>query len=196
MKKLSTRIAMVMALGMAVVLLGNITMLYLSTKNSVESSIENFSLNIADNIASKMETEKYEEFLKKPDQTETYWELREQLNDFRDKTGALYVYTLMADPEKEEVLIMVDGMPKGSEMAADIKTLTTAAKFEDISSVLDGKTSSSPIVHDPDYGDYLSAFVPIKNDGKVIGILGVDINADDVNGIADQVLQKELPIYC
>ncbi|MDF2037815.1 methyl-accepting chemotaxis protein [Cytobacillus oceanisediminis] len=194
MKKLSARIALVMALGMATVLLGNIAMLYLSTKNSVESSIENFSLSIADNIASKMETEKYEDFLKNPDQSEAYWDLREQLNDFREKTGAFYVYTLMADSEKKELYIMVDGLPNDSDIAADIKTPTTAATYEDIAPVLDGKASSSPIVHDPEYGDYLSAFVPIKADGKIIGILGVDINAENVNSIADQVLQKELPM--
>ena len=139
MKKLSTRIALVMALGMAIVLLGNIAMLYLSTKNSVESSIENFSLSIADNIASKMDTEKYDDFLKNPNQSETYWDLREQLNDFREKTGAFYVYTLMADSDKKELFIMVDGLPKGSDIAADIKTPTTATTYEDISPVLDGK---------------------------------------------------------
>ncbi|UQX53687.1 hypothetical protein M5V91_23750 [Cytobacillus pseudoceanisediminis] len=132
--------------------------------------------------------------MKNPEQSEAYWDLREQLNDFREKTGAFYVYTLMADSEKKELFIMVDGLPKNSDMAAEIKTPTTATAYEDISPVLDGKASSSPIVHDPEYGDYLSAFVPIKADGKVIGILGVDINAENVNSISDQVLQKELPM--
>ncbi|WP_026582839.1 methyl-accepting chemotaxis protein [Bacillus sp. J33] len=194
MKRLSGNIAILMAIGMIIVLMGNITMLYSSTKNSVESSIQNYSLNLADNIAGKMDAEKYGEFLQNPSKNEIYWDLREQLNDYREKTGAFYVYTLVADSKEKEVFILVDGLPNDSDIAADIMTPTTATTYEDVSAVLDGKASSSPIVHDPEYGDYLSAFVPIKKGGEVIGILGVDTDAKDVNGIADQVLLKVLPL--
>jgi methyl-accepting chemotaxis protein len=44
-----------------------------------------------------------------------------------------------------------------------------------------GKVSTTSIVHDSEYGDYLSVFVPIKNGNEVIGILGVDIDASKVD---------------
>lgn len=53
-----------------------------------------------------------------------------------------------------------------------------------------GGTNSTKILHDSEYGDYLSAFAPIKNNGKVIGILGVDIDAKKV-GLIQQKVVKE-----
>lgn len=71
---------------------------------------------------------------------------------------------------------------------------TTATTYKDVAPALNGKFTSTPIVHDPEYGDYLSAFAPIMKDGKVIGILGVDINAENVTRIGDQILLTELPL--
>ncbi|PWW20307.1 methyl-accepting chemotaxis protein [Cytobacillus oceanisediminis] len=194
MKRLSSKIALLMATGLGLILIGNSIMLFFSTSNSVESSIQNFSMNIAENIAGKMNTEMYKDFLGEPEKNDVYWNLREQLNDFREKNGALYVYTLFVDSKEEKVFILVDGLPQDSDMAADIMETTSTTKYEDVIKVLEGKPSSAPIVHDPEYGDYLSAFAPIQQDGEVIGVLGVDINAQDVNSIGEQVLLKELPL--
>lgn len=193
MKKVSSKLALALMIGMLVVLIGNTIMLYLSTKNSVELAIRNFSIDIARNISSQFNTELYQEFLENPKESATYWKLREELNDFRKKTGALYVYTLQPD-EQKNIFIMVDGQDKGSEYASPIGELTTAAAYKDIELVLSGNTSSIPVIHDPDYGDYLSAFVPIIAKNKVIGILAVDIDAENVNLINSQVLRSELPV--
>ncbi|MFS0862118.1 methyl-accepting chemotaxis protein [Fredinandcohnia sp. 179-A 10B2 NHS] len=191
MKKISSKLALALVIGFFVVLIGNTYMLYKSTQNTVVSSVANFSIDIAQNIADGVDPDKYEEFMDNPTETKNYWALREQLNDYRIKTGALYVYTLKAD--KEEVLIMVDGFEKDSELASAIGTPTTATTFEDIEKTLNGEATSTPIVHDPEYGDYLSAFVPIMKNDKVIGILGVDIDAANVNDISATVLRTELP---
>ncbi|MEP9406616.1 hypothetical protein ABKP09_09835 [Peribacillus frigoritolerans] len=57
-----------------------------------------------------------------------------------------------------------------------------------------GKVSTTSIVHAPEYGDYLSVFVPIKNGNEVIGILGVDIDASKVDATASTVLGGILPL--
>ncbi|MCP1153402.1 hypothetical protein [Peribacillus frigoritolerans] len=57
-----------------------------------------------------------------------------------------------------------------------------------------GKVTTTSIVHDPEYGDYLSVFVPIKNGNEVIGILGVDIDASKVDATASTVLGGILPL--
>lgn len=192
MKKISSKLALALVIGFFVVLIGNTYMLYKSTQNTVVSSVANFSIDIAQNIANAIDTNTYKEFLDNPNETENYWDLREQLNDYRKKTGALYVYTMKADEEKN-VFIMVDGQEKGSELASSIGEATTATTFKDIEKALNGEPTSTPIVHDPEYGDYLSAFVPIIEDDKVIGILGVDIDAANVNNISATVLRTELP---
>ena len=53
MKKLSTKIAIALAVGMIVVLIGNSIMMYTSSKQAVEQAIRNFSIDLAENIAQK-----------------------------------------------------------------------------------------------------------------------------------------------
>lgn len=193
MKKVSSKLALALMVGMLVVLIGNTIMLYVSTKNSIELAIRNFSVDLAGTISSQFNVPLYQEFLKNPEENSTYWELREQLNEFRIKTGALYVYTLQPD-EQKNIYIMVDGQDKDSEYASPIGELASVTTYDDIKLVLNGKTSSTPVVSDPEYGDYLSALVPLKIDNNVIGILGVDIDAANVSLINSQVLRSELPL--
>ena len=193
MKKLSIKLALALFIGMSIILIGNIIMLYINTKNSVELTIRNFSIDLAATISSQFDSNLYQEFLENPIESTNYWKLRDELNEFRKATGALYVYTLQPNEEKA-LHIMVDGQDENSEFASLIGELTTAATYKEIEPVLNGENSSIPVIHDPDYGDYLSAFVPITADDKVIGILAVDIDAKNVGSINSQVLSSELPI--
>ncbi|MED3790382.1 hypothetical protein P4576_24785 [Peribacillus frigoritolerans] len=96
------------------------------------------------------------------------------------------------DKNSEKVHILIDGIGKGNKKASPILTPTTATSFQDVESVMKGEASTTSIVHDPEYGDYLSVFVPIKN--EVIGILGVDIDASKVDATASKVLGGILPL--
>ncbi|WP_258831094.1 hypothetical protein [Peribacillus frigoritolerans] len=186
MNKLRTKIGFVLLIGMIITLIGSILLMYKSTNDTVEKTIAMSSLDIASNISHAINPTSYADFLSNQSETSTYWEIREQLDDYRQKTGALYVYTLGIDENSEKVHILIDGMGKGDKKASPILTTTTATSFQDVESVMKGKVSTISIVHDPEYGDYLSVFVPIKNGNEVIGILGVDINASKVDATASQ----------
>ncbi|WP_409305035.1 methyl-accepting chemotaxis protein [Peribacillus sp. SCS-155] len=193
MKTLSSKIGSAIVLGMLLSLVVNLFMMYKSTTDSVESSVSNYSINLAKSFAKQIDPVEYESFLNDPKETETYWKLRNQLNELRVKTGSTYVYTVSVN-EGNKLSIMVDGFPKGEKMAAEINAPTTATTFKDVEGAFKGATSSTGIVKDPEYGDYLSAFAPIKKDGKVIGVLGVDTDAKSVEGITRQVSWKVLPM--
>lgn len=188
MKKLSNKIALGLIIGMILILIGNSVMLYMSSKQSVELAIRNFSIDIAANIAEQIDGNTYSEFLENPVEGNLYWELRAALDDFREKTGALYVYTMKVENDLEYVLI--DGQPEGSDDASDIMEVATG-DVEEVLPVLAGGTSSSEVIVDEEYGNYLSAFAPIVKDGEVIGILGVDIDASNVGAITDVVIKSE-----
>lgn len=194
MNKLSTKIGFVLLTGMIITLIGSLLLMYKSTNDTVEKTIAMSSLDIASNISQGINPTSYADFLSNQSETSTYWEIREQLDDYRQKTGALYVYTLGIDENSEKVHILIDGMGKGNNKASPILTPTTATSFQDVESVMKGKASTTSIVHDPEYGDYLSAFVPIKNGNEVIGILGVDIDASKVDATASKVLGGILPM--
>ncbi|PJN88952.1 methyl-accepting chemotaxis protein [Bacillus sp. mrc49] len=194
MNKLSTKIGLVLLAGMVITLIGSLLLMYKSTNDTVEKTIAMSSLDTASTIAQGINQTDYAEFLGNQTETQAYWKIREQLHDYKQKTGALYVYTLGIDETSKKVHILIDGMSKEDEKAAPILTTTTATAYSDVKSVMKGKVSTTSIVHDPEYGDYLSVFVPIKQGNEVIGILGVDIDASKVDSTASKVLGGILPL--
>ncbi|MGD8192502.1 methyl-accepting chemotaxis protein [Brevibacillus ginsengisoli] len=167
---------------------------YRSMLVAVQKTVANSAINTAQNISKGIDPDKYEKFLSNRTQNDVYWELRSSLNDYRLKTGALFVYT--ASLESDGTLhILVDGQPKDSKVATSIDSLSSGTTAEMIQPVLNGGSTSTDIVDDPEYGKYLSGFVPIHNkQGQVIGILGVDIGAKNVDTIENNVIAGSLPL--
>lgn len=190
MNKLSNKVAVALAVGLLVVLVGNLIMTYISSKQSVEMGIRHFSEDLALNVAKQIDADAYAAFLENPNESDVYWQLREDLNESRERIGAQYVYTMIVKDNKEYILI--DGQPKKSEDASAIMEETTGDP-EEVAPIMKGLTASSPIIEDKEYGDYLSGFAPIKQGDKVIGIIGVDIAAQNVGTITTDVIKSELP---
>ena len=70
----------------------NVFTSYMKMKKTVEESIANQSLEIAKTVASSIDIETYQQFLKDPVKNKSYWEVKSFLNDAREKLGALHVY--------------------------------------------------------------------------------------------------------
>jgi len=168
---------------------------YKNERDAVENAVSLNAIRLASSISAHFDAALYEEFLANPQENETYWTLRLRLNDIRTSTGALYVYTMRAD-EAKKAYIMIDGQPEGSVVASPINEPVMEEGSEYIDTVLEGKPASTPVVHDPAYGSYLSAYAPIRGvNGKIIGILGVDIEASDLEEIVAIVIQKSIPVF-
>ena len=191
MRKLSNKVALALIVGLLVVLIGNLVMTYVTAKQSVEMGIRNFGEGLAKNVAQQIDVDQYAAFLENPTMSKTYWALRQDLNEARQQIGAQYVYTMMVKDQQEYMLI--DGQPKQSDEASAIMEKATGDP-EEVAPVLQGKTSSSEIIEDETYGQYLSGFAPIMKDGEVIGIVGIDISAKNVDAITSDVSKSELPV--
>lgn len=191
MRKLGNKVALALIIGLLVVLIGNLLMTYMTAKRSVEMGIRTFGENLAGNVAKNIDADAYASFLENPTMTKTYWNLRHELNNARQQIGAKYVYTMMVKDQQEYMLI--DGQPKKSDEASAIMEKAIGDPSE-VAPVLKGKTASSKIIQDDTYGQYLSSFAPIKKDGKVIGIVGIDISAKNVDAITSDVGKSELPM--
>lgn len=191
-KSLATRVVSIIAVIMTLMVATNIAMIIQNSATTVERTISRASIDTALTVSAGIDSEAYARFLAKKEESVDYWAIREILLDYKQKTGSLYVYTLMADGE--QVKILVDGMEKGAEDASEIGQPTSTTTLADIAPVLQGGTNSTTIVHDPLYGDYLSSFAPIKDkNGQVIGILGVDTAADKVGSISQAVVRETMP---
>ncbi|MFJ8236423.1 sensor histidine kinase [Ureibacillus sp. NPDC094379] len=159
---------------------------------TVQDSIANQSIDSAISIAASMDVETYQKFLSNPEKNEYYWEIRNYLNDAREKIGAHFVYTLMVDnPKFSKAMIM--GKPKDDPIDYPIGTICTVPE-EQVKEAFEGKTYVTGPIKDVVYGvEYISVGAPIKDDtGKIIGYIGIDIGVDQLNAIGSKVLEDNL----
>lgn len=193
-KHLIARILFVIIMVLAFIAAGNVAIQMVQTKSAVEEGINNYNIRIAESYATGLQPERYADFLKQPEETDLYWSLRQELDVFRTQIGARYVYFVRFD-ENQEPRIMIDGRPPKDPDASPINEVTDMPP-DAVKAVMAGKQASSPVIENPEYGDYLSAYVPVKDaNGTVIGALGIDTDAAVFEQLAANVLQKSLPYY-
>jgi methyl-accepting chemotaxis protein len=193
-KHLIVRILCAMIVVMVLIAGGYIGTQVTQTKSAVEEAINSYNIRIAESYAVTLQADRFAEFLKQPQETELYWSLRQELAQFRTKIGARYVYFVRLD-ENREPRIMIDGLPKDDESASPIDEVTDmpAAAAE---LVFSGKNASSPLIKNPVYGSYLSAYVPLKDaSGAVVGAIGIDTDAAVFEQLATNVIWESMPLY-
>ncbi|WP_042351835.1 methyl-accepting chemotaxis protein [Bacillus massiliigorillae] len=170
-----------------IMLIGTISLLYKNTASSIRGTFQENGELDATRIAAEIDAKQYEKFLSNPS-GEEYQALVDQLNNVRKNNGFFYVYTLSDD--NHDLKIMVDGRDEPSPVGSNV----TGTTYKDTESAFKGQTSSSGLTKDKEFGDYISSFAPIKNNnGEVIGVVGIDVDAHFLKDVEKQVLKKELP---
>jgi methyl-accepting chemotaxis protein len=165
-----------------------------NAKTASEKAISSYGIKLAESYAKQMDTRPYAEFLKDTKENDLYWSLRQDLDRYRTQIGALYVYFVRID-EARRPLIMIDGQPKDSNSASPINEETDMPPAA-IEAVMSGESANSPLIENPKYGKYISAYTPIKDSsGKLIGVLGIDTEATVVDSIASSVLRDSVMYY-
>lgn len=190
--KVKTKLVLLFLITFLVFAIANAYISFSGINDTVEKTVAEYGEETVKYSSAQFDSEKYLEWIKNPIENELYWDLRMQLNKIRETNGGLYLYTLKVT-EDNKLFIMIDGQPKDSELASPILESIDSLPFDELKLLLEGETSSTGIVEDK-YGKYLSAFYPIKNnEGKVVAVLGIDIQADTVTSISKSVLADVSP---
>ncbi|KTD84174.1 methyl-accepting chemotaxis protein [Paenibacillus etheri] len=192
-KNKSLKTSLILMLFMLITSLITVSLftLYLNASNSIKQTLTVTGIDNAERIASAIDPDVYQSFLDHPEVNDSYKQIQIQLNDFREKIGARYVYTLALNDDT--IQVMIEGAPSIAE-ASPIGE-EESISHEIVSPVLLGKTSSTKIVEDPKYGEMMSVFAPIKDDdGQVMGILAIDIDANAVKSVTRDVISQSFPI--
>lgn len=164
---------------------------YLSIKNSVQRSVANQHLLIANSVASTMDIESYKRFLKNPVKSQDYQNIKEYLENAREKSGAVHIYTFKVENPRES-RIMIAGLPEEVTRDPLIGELGVVPERQ-VRQAYEGGTFITDILDDPIYGEYLTAGVPIKDeDGTTIGFLGVDASAEVIHAISNKVIKSSI----
>lgn len=191
---LRQKVSLLIAFVVIFVILALGVISYHTLQKAVQQTIAEYSIQTASNTAKYIDVTAYKEFLQNPEENTAYWNIRNVLNDVREKTGALYINTLAVNGNTVEV--MIDGQPRGSDIASPIKEKTQNVSAEELAPVLKGGVTSKDIVTDKRYGMFLPAYVPIKDEtGQVIGILEVDTSATFVDTLIQKVISSSLPVF-
>ncbi|CAH0258516.1 Sensor protein CitS [Peribacillus sp. Bi96] len=191
-KKLRAFLYLTILLLIVFILL-NMFSTYLSIKNSVQKSVANQNLVAARSIADSMDIEAYQRFLNNQVKSREYEDIKAYLEDAREKIGALYVYTIKVDnPVVSKA--MITGFSKDHKGDFPIGGVCTVPAKQ-VKQAYEGKSFITGILEDPEYGDYLTVGVPMKDQGgKIIGFLGIDVSAEDINSINEKVLKSSIAI--
>lgn len=187
-----TRLLLIISLILILFFVFSSLSLYLTTKQTALSTLKKTAEQDALRIARNVDSEAYQKFLTNPTNDATYDQLRESLDQLRQQNGLLYAYTATIDDN--QVKLLIDGLPVAD--AAKINDPATGAVASDMKEVLEGKTHSTDVIDDPKFGQYISVYVPLKSTtGDIIGILGVDIAAKDVETLTTTLLKQTLPLF-
>lgn len=164
----------------------NIFTSVLEIKNSAEKSIANQTLEIAKVTASQIDTDAYKRFLENPTETKDYWDIKQFLDNMRERTGMLYIYTLAIDNPKVSKVMIAAG-PNGVNEIPIGDPCTTPE--QQVKLAYEGLPYYTNIIKDSKYGDYISVGTPILDKkGVMIGYLAIDVSADAIDAISSKVL--------
>ncbi|OZB93672.1 methyl-accepting chemotaxis protein [Paenibacillus sp. XY044] len=182
---------------LAILLLLSFTLVYTqiqNTRKASEEAIGNFSIHNVSAYAGKFDVEKYKNFTENTQENDLYWSIRGELNRYREQIGAMYVYTVKFNDQGKPILL-IDGQPKGSETASPIGEVTDVPQNA-IDLILKGESAKSDIIHNPEYGDYISSYAPLRDAaGNIIGALGLDMDVSVYDSINRQVMGQSIPVF-
>ncbi|OMF19724.1 histidine kinase [Paenibacillus sp. FSL H8-0548] len=159
-----------------------------STGKSAQIALAKQYITIAEDIANDLDKDLYQTWLTNKEYDENRQDIRRFLEQYRDPINALYVYILMLD-ESDISKVMVAALPPGVD-DLPIGLICTVPPVQ-VSQAKAGQSYFTEIVKDEHNGTYLSIGVPFYNgDGKMIGVVGIDIDANDLELVSQQVVQS------
>lgn len=167
---------------------------YRSSVQLIEESLSNVAGTIAMQSLSKIDIDQYEkEITLAADQDLTYYyDLRETLNDYRESTGLVYLYTMGRNQTANgyDYFYMVDGLPVGDDNESLLGEKEDSPEIlPRIEKTFETGNAQIEMTNEASYGALISAYIPIKaSSGEVIGIIGADLDATAI--YAEMATQK------
>lgn len=196
MKK--TNIKIILVLSALLVLFFTSFSVYTTNVNirsTVEEAITNQNLETAKTISERFDIETYKNFLMSPEKNNDYWKINNDLNNIREKIGALFVYTIEVDSPKV-MKTMIAGLPADKQKSFKIGKPTNVPKKLVKMAYYERKPFITNMIKDSKYGTYLTVAAPIIDDSnKLLGYVGIDISAEAINEVKTSVLENNIIIF-
>lgn len=192
-KRLVMRIAATVTLAMVVIAAIGLLLQLSNMKQAAQEAIASYNIRIAESYVKRLDTTVYAEFARQPKKDARFTAIRDELDEFRERIGAMYVYFVRID-DQDRPLIVVDGM-KDPDKASDIDEVTDIPP-EAVKELQQGRSASSSIIDNQDYGQYMSSYAPIMDSGgALVGVIGIDASVQVIGQIEADLLRASAPLY-
>lgn len=150
-------------------------------------------IEIAEDIATGLDTEVYEKFAVAQEVEDNYKITRTYLEQYRARINALFIYTLWLD-ESDISKVMVVSQPPNTKNYPIGYPCTLPVK--QVNQAKSGHSYFTDVIEDKDYGSYLSVGAPFfSEDGKVLGVIGIDIDTNDLKQVSREVINSNMFIF-
>lgn len=110
-------------------------------------------------------------------ETELYKETKVMLENIRESASVRYLYTAKQTDEGEYVYL-VDGLPLESDDFRNAGDPIEEEIIPDIQRALKGETVLPDTIKDTSWGYIFISYFPIHEDDRVIGVVGIEFDAD------------------
>ncbi len=153
--------------------------IYKSMTTTMERQLKSHAESIAASSAAHLDGETFSKI--EEEGSDEFQEIYDELAIFRDNGDTEYVYT---------VRLRADGSPEYVVDSDPDEPAALGEEFECEEALLDGfagETVSTNEISVDEWGEHLTAYSPIYNGNKVVGVVGVDISANDVTSVSAKI---------
>lgn len=173
-KKLGTKITFSFLLIIILTIVTLSTITYTESYSMLVKNLGNRSVKIGEHALTKIDVMEFQNLKTVEDEKkESYNIMRENLNNIRQISGAKYLYTMRKNQDGKYIFV-VDGISLGDENMSHIGDLEDEVN-EGFEYASNGQVYLAKGIHTTSWGTFISSYHPIKdNDGKVVGIIGID----------------------
>ena len=153
--------------------------IYKSMTTTMERQLKSHAESIAASSAAHLDGETFSKI--EEEGSDEFEEIYDELAIFRDNGDTEYVYT---------VRLRADGSPEYVVDSDPDEPAALGEDFECEEALYDGfagETVSTNEISVDEWGEHLTAYSPIYNGNKIVGVVGVDISASDVIAVSKRI---------
>ncbi len=199
-KTISTQILSIVIIMVILMTVAIGSVAILKSRALVIAAKDAHGVSIAEIVAGTVDGDSFAGLAAADSKQEYYAELKASLDKMKTRTNVEYMYAVVPDFEAQQMRYIVEAATP-DDNPADIYSYDTRVDFTDIfggekekakafeEAYNNGEIYDNGVYRDPEFGYMLTIFEPIKDaNGNTVGMVGVDINADDLMTHLNQLL--------
>lgn len=123
-----------------------------------------------------IDADKHQKLTTPQDQlSNAYKEIRTRMRDFQKESGVTYIYTLVQNGDDKTSFVIDAAEEDAADLGYEYEYSPT------MKNAFNGTASADNQMYTDEWGTFLSGYAPLINsEGKVVAIVGVDIDANDI----------------